>query len=134
MIVLPLGLPVYDSAIADRINRALQKKIICLAATGNQGANARIAFPARMNGVVAIHSADANGNPSLFNATPLPGRKNFATLGEAIPVKSITSGGAYGVYLSGSTYAVTLAASVLASVITLAKHTLGLEPYAMQIL
>jgi subtilisin family serine protease len=134
VIVLPFGLPVYEPKIADCITKALQKDIICVAAAGNRGANARIAFPARMSGVIAIHSSDAHSNPSLFNATSLPGRKNFTTLGEAIPTNVDPIRDADIRYRTGSSYSATLAASIVASVIAVVKNTLRFELYVIQIL
>jgi subtilisin family serine protease len=134
MIVIPFGLPVYEPKIAGCINKALQRNIVCIAATGNQGANARIAFPAKMSGVIAIYSSDAHSNPSLFNANPLPGRKNFATLGEAISIREGRVGGEDYKAWTGTSCSATLASSIVASVIALAKSTLRLEPYALRIL
>lgn len=145
MIILPLGLSVHEPGIADAINKALKNGIICLAAVGNQGTNARIAFPARMPGVVGIHSCDGYGNPSHFNPSPTKGQNNFCTLGEQIRVRyraplrcdddekeETEEEGPR--LVSGSSYAVVIAASIIAQVFVFARDTLKLEPQSIQAL
>jgi hypothetical protein len=130
MLILPFELPVYELRITDCIKQALQKSVICLAGAGNSGANARLAFPARLPRVVGIHATDSLGNPSAFNPSPIKERKNFATLGEQIratgfPVKDPRDN-----TITGTTYTITVAAGMLACWHAGIRHLTGEEHIA----
>ncbi|KAL7917439.1 hypothetical protein ACQKWADRAFT_306812 [Trichoderma austrokoningii] len=65
------------------IKHAINQNVLLFAAASNNGANTKRAYPARHADVICVHSTNANGTPSDFNPTPLPG-DNFATIGEAV--------------------------------------------------
>ncbi|RDW58854.1 hypothetical protein BP6252_13330 [Coleophoma cylindrospora] len=123
MLVLPFGLNTYNQELADQLSRALQANIICLAATGNSGANARAAYPARMPGVVAVFSSDSLGNPSLFNPSPSPAQRNFSTIGEDIAI----SHNGEEQYRSGTSFATCVMAGILSSMFVFARDYLELD-------
>ncbi|KID66892.1 uncharacterized protein G6M90_00g070620 [Metarhizium brunneum] len=126
MIVLPLGLEIHHDGVANAISQAIRRNIICLAATGNNGANDRASFPARMHGVIPIFSADSYGNPSPYNASPMRHRKNFSTFGENVRVwrDDRTDEPAY---KSSTSFAVCIAAGMLAAMLAFARDSLQLD-------
>ncbi|KID97185.1 Peptidase S8/S53, subtilisin/kexin/sedolisin, partial [Metarhizium majus ARSEF 297] len=126
MIVLPLGLEIHHDGVANAISQAIRRNIICLAATGNNGANDRASFPARMHGVIPIFSADSYGNPSPFNASPMRDRKTFSTFGENVRVwrDDRTDEAAY---KSSTSFAVCIAAGMLAAMMVFARDYLQLD-------
>ncbi|KAI0543078.1 hypothetical protein GGR58DRAFT_450634 [Xylaria digitata] len=69
--------------LSSSLNRAKNQNILLFAAASNNGANSKRGFPARHEGVICIHSTNANGIFSGFNPTPIYGI-NFATIGEAV--------------------------------------------------
>ena len=123
MIVFPLGFTVHNDEVAKAISHALHANIICLAAAGNQGANEQTSFPARMPRVIAVYSTDGYGNPSPFNPSPRKARKNFSTLGESF--EQIWEGKTQ--FRSGSSYAVCVAAGILATMLDLSRNHLALD-------
>ncbi|KID88985.1 Peptidase S8/S53, subtilisin/kexin/sedolisin [Metarhizium guizhouense ARSEF 977] len=119
-------LHIHHDGVANAISQAIRQNIICLAATGNDGANTRAAFPARMHGVIPIFSTDSYGNPSPYNASPMRGRKNFSTFGENVRVwrddrRDEPS------YKSGTSFAVCIAAGMLAAMLVFARDYLQLD-------
>ncbi|KAF2636034.1 subtilisin-like protein [Massarina eburnea CBS 473.64] len=74
---------VLGDAMERAIDYAKANNVLIFAAASNSGANAGRSWPARYDGVFAIHSTDTNGNPSGFNPTEFEGI-NFATVGEAV--------------------------------------------------
>ncbi|KAF4628967.1 hypothetical protein G7Y89_g9181 [Cudoniella acicularis] len=123
MIVLPFGFPIHHERVSTAISFALEKGITCLAAPGNAGGNERAAFPARMPRVIAIYATDGYGNPSLFNAAPMKGRKNFSAIGEIMP----SSWNGVEVKTSSTSYSVCVAAAVLATMFEFARTQLSLD-------
>lgn len=123
MIILPLGFPVYDEELANAISLALRENVLCLAAPGNNGANERIAFPARLPGVIHIYATDGYGNPLPFNPSPLPGQKNFSTLGEDIEFKWKERT----IFSSGTSFSVCIAGGILAMILDCAQNYLKMD-------
>ncbi|KXH50685.1 hypothetical protein CSIM01_01534 [Colletotrichum simmondsii] len=72
IIVMSFGFNETVQIIADQIRRAVFQKVLIFAAASNDGKNRtdRIAWPAREEGVVCIHSGDGMGNPSRFTPAP----------------------------------------------------------------
>lgn len=70
-------------SIATALNRALKEGILVFASASNRGANFPITFPARLQGIFCIGSADGLGAPSLFNP-PFAGEEKYSALGEAV--------------------------------------------------
>ncbi|EFY93778.1 hypothetical protein MAC_00269 [Metarhizium acridum CQMa 102] len=108
------------NCVANAISQPMRKNIICLAATGNNGANDGASFPARMHGVIPTFSTDSYGNPSPDHASPIRGRKNFSTLGENVRVwgDGRTEELAY---KSGTSFAVCVAAGIRAAMLVFAR-------------
>jgi subtilisin family serine protease len=121
LIVLPMGIREHDQNISSAVLEARQKSVIVVAPTGNSGGNERVAFPARMAGVIAVNATDGHGNPSSFNPSPRKARKNFSTLGELIPSKTLNDRTSY---ITGTSYAALVAASILSIVIQFARNRL----------
>ena len=69
--------------VADVLLSAQRSGIILLASASNQGANSGITFPARLNYVFCIGSADGKGGTSSFNP-PFIGEEKYSSLGEEV--------------------------------------------------
>jgi subtilisin family serine protease len=69
--------------IAEAIATAIKSGILIFASASNAGANDPITFPARLQGVFCIGSADGLGAPSTFNP-PSEGKEKYSALGEAV--------------------------------------------------
>jgi hypothetical protein len=69
--------------IADAITKAMESGILIFASASNSGANDPITFPARLQGVFCIGSADGLGAQSTFNP-PFEGEEKYSALGEAV--------------------------------------------------
>lgn len=93
-------------------------------------------YPARHKRVIAIHSSDGLGNPSLYNPSPIEDDCNFSTLGQMVegawPRRLESSDGF--VRRSGSSFAVCVAAGLFALVLEYAREKLKLEPELWQTL
>ena len=70
-------------SISTALNQALKAGILIFASASNTGANYPITFPARLQGIFCIGSADGLGAPSTFNP-PYEGEEKYSTLGEAV--------------------------------------------------
>ena len=70
-------------SISTALNQALRAGILIFASASNTGANYPITFPARLQGIFCIGSADGLGAPSTFNP-PFEGEEKYSTLGEAV--------------------------------------------------
>ncbi|TRX92293.1 hypothetical protein FHL15_006908 [Xylaria flabelliformis] len=130
MIVVPLGMEYHDRGISAAILEARQHNITVVAAAGNSGGNDRVAFPARMPSVIAVHATDGHGNPSLFNPSPVKARKNFSTLGESIPTISKSTNEEC--YMTGTAWAACTAAAILSVVIQFARKRLEMNGEDLQ--
>ncbi|KAI0186317.1 peptidase S8/S53 domain-containing protein [Xylaria flabelliformis] len=130
IISMSFGSEVDRINVADALDRASngKRKIILLAAASNSGPNSERTFPARHEGVIAIHSLDGKGND---NGGMNPSRQgyydNFGTLGLGIETswgQSLHGPGSLPgstattiLYKSGSSYATPIAAGIVANCI-----------------
>ncbi|TRX94162.1 hypothetical protein FHL15_004930 [Xylaria flabelliformis] len=133
IINMSFGSEFDDINVADALDRACnakRKKTILLAAASNNGRNSKRTFPARHEGVIAIHSLDGKGNDE---GGMNPSRKgyfeNFGTLGlgiktlwDRLPPHLESSVDAWTTtattkYKSGSSYATPIAAGIVANCI-----------------
>ena len=104
IIVLPIGAPNDHAGVTNAINAALKKGLLVVASAGNDGAYGA-AFPARMDGVVAVGATDAQDKVASFSNY---GGKIIYVPGVDIKVWGRSSGG------SGTTHAATVAGAIFA--------------------
>ncbi|RSL40082.1 hypothetical protein CEP53_013603 [Fusarium sp. AF-6] len=98
------------------IKEAENSGVIFFVAASNNGVHAGRSFPATLDTVLCIHATDGRGNTGSMNPDPESHRDNFSTLGVAIP--SVWENG---VYLSGTSYATPVAASMAAVILGFIK-------------
>jgi subtilase family serine protease len=70
-------------SISTALNHALRNGILVFASASNHGANYPITFPARLQGIFCIGSAEGLGAQSSFNP-PFEGVEKYSVLGEAV--------------------------------------------------
>ncbi|KAJ8120698.1 hypothetical protein ONZ43_g2660 [Nemania bipapillata] len=87
-----------------------------LAAASNDGSLEKVAFPARLNQVLCIYSADGYGSSSLFNPLPSIAEDNFTILGERVESAQL---GGLRTRKSGTSVATVIAAGVAALILEL---------------
>ena len=83
IISISFGFAVDVPAIANAIENAYVQGIIILASASNEGANERIAFPARLKNVFCIGAADGKGYDAGFNP-PYVGMEKYSALGDSV--------------------------------------------------
>lgn len=126
--MLPFGFPKRDRDLQAAVDRACSQDVICIAATSNSGGNATVSYPANSRRVIAINSTDGLGNPSPFNPSPREDDMNFATLGELVKGAWPTAMGQGATQLkTGTSFAVCVAAAILANVLEYARVNLRLS-------
>lgn len=115
IINLSFGLGVADShKVRPIIDHLVKKNKLIFAAASNSGANGRRAFPARQEGVFAIHALRGDGSsPGNINPPPEPDKDNFATLGCGIP--SWWKGRE--ILITGTSYATPIAVAIAANLL-----------------
>ncbi len=132
IITMSFGMPNRSPRIDKAISRAQYHNKIMFAAAANDGANSTIAYPAKSDMVIGIHSLDGNGNRSGFTPSPLENRDNFATLGEAVESSwPDRSGTRVASRKSGTSYATPIAAGIAATFLDYATLKVGLDDDAM---
>ncbi|KAK4065581.1 hypothetical protein Trihar35433_7701 [Trichoderma harzianum] len=102
---------------------------LVFAAAGNWGVYKRRAFPARKEGVIAVHASDGSGEGAKFNPNP-ESKLNLSTLGENIKIRwpdPDNYGDMKDRYISGSSFATPIAAGIAANVLEFARHRLKLN-------
>lgn len=115
---MSLGIREDQLSIVEALNEARRRGIIVLASASNEGANDGIAFPARLEKVYCIGSADGKGSRSSFSP-PFMGEEKYSALGEAVlgawPIQNDGEEGT-GCYSrrSGTSTAVAIAAGIVA--------------------
>jgi hypothetical protein len=121
---MSFGLEKHDNEIQDAILTAYQQNIIMFSAASNQGGNFSVKYPAKRNEVLCIYSTDGMGVPSGFNPTKMKTEgHHFAILGEAVKSawpKTVGSGSAPSQRMSGTSFAVPLAAGTAACILEFA--------------
>lgn len=99
---------------------------IFFAATSNDSAHGSIAWPARMQLVIAISSTDADGGPSGFSPVDHGCDSLFYALGENIPVKVTNKNSSCGYdmsYKSGTSYAAAIAVGLASNLVSILRLT-----------
>lgn len=122
IIVMSFGfdepIPLIRKAI-ERANRA-SKPPLFLAATRNDGAHKRTAWPAKDISVIGVSSTAGNGDASSFNPFVKDAFSVVHAFGEGVPVKVSDPGDpdAYvSKYVSGTSYATATAAGLAANLL-----------------
>lgn len=130
IITMSLGFKGRQPKIEKAIKLAGASDVLIFAAAANHGALDQVAFPARMNGVFAINSADGHGAKSAFTPRPRNDNDNFSVLGEAVraawPLSLISGGFAYS---SGTSHATPVAVGIAALVLEFYKRSVGHEEH-----
>lgn len=109
------------------MNEARRRGIIILASASNEGANNRIAFPARLDNVFCIGSADGKGGRSSFSP-PFIGEEKYSALGEAVlgawPLQDDVDAEKQSCRRSGTSTAVAIAAGIVSLLIDYTRQFL----------
>jgi len=114
---MALGLTDEPKPVAQALTRARSLGIVALASASNNGANNRISFPASLNDVFCIGSANGKGGRSHFSP-PFIGEEKYSALGEgvdgAVPTGMDTFKAQSSGRKSGTSTAVMVAAGIVA--------------------
>ncbi|QYT06299.1 Peptidase_S8 domain-containing protein [Trichoderma simmonsii] len=130
----------YD--INEEITEALSpssqdaKRKLVFAAAGNWGLYKKRAFPARKEGVIAVHASDGSGEGAKFNPNP-ESKLNFSTLGQNIKMRwpdPDNPGEMKDTYISGSSFATPIVAGIAANVLEFARHRLQLNDWKKDVI
>lgn len=111
-------IPLIREAI-DKASKA-EKPPLFFAATRNDGAHKRMAWPARELSVIGISSTAGDGGVSTFNPSENQARSILYALGEGVPVKVTDPDNPDGFttkYVSGTSYATPMAAALAANLL-----------------
>ncbi|KAL2678787.1 hypothetical protein Neosp_009538 [[Neocosmospora] mangrovei] len=122
MIVMCFGFDEPIHLIREAINNASrgEKPPLFFAATGNDGAHKRMAWPARGKSVIGVSSTAGDGDVSPFNPPDNRAHSVLYAFGEDVPVKvsapdnpddHVTK------YVSGTSYATAVAAALAANLL-----------------
>ena len=138
IISMSLGLKDEPSSVREALNEARRRGIIVLASASNEGANDTIAFPARLESVFCIGSADGKGSRSSFSP-PFMGEEKYSTLGEAVLGAHLINddnddgNGETRIHSrrSGTSTAVVIAAGIVALLIDYTRQFMDLEEVPM---
>ncbi|PKK40870.1 hypothetical protein CI102_14889, partial [Trichoderma harzianum] len=109
---------------------------LVFAAAGNWGVYKRRAFPARKEGVIAVHASDGSGEGAKFNPNP-ESKLNLSTLGENIKIRwpdPDNYGDMKDRYISGSSFATPIAVGIAANVLEFARHRLKLNGWKKDVI
>jgi hypothetical protein len=108
--------------IRREIDNLVGKRKLIFAAASNGGGNGTRAYPARNDGVFAIHATKGLGERSRLSPPRLKGSAfdNFATLGEAIDSRWKDSD----ITISGTSFATPVAAAIAANVLEFSRRAL----------
>ncbi|EFW99001.1 lipid acyl hydrolase [Grosmannia clavigera kw1407] len=117
IIAMAFGFQKRHEDILQAVRLAYDRGVIMLAAASNDGAlEERPAFPARLDQVICVNSADGLGSSSAFNPQPSIAEDNFTILGEKVESAKV---GSHRVRKSGTSVATMIAAGVAALVLEL---------------
>ncbi|KAJ4179988.1 hypothetical protein NW755_012028 [Fusarium falciforme] len=122
MIIMCFGfeepIPLIRKAI-DRASKA-EKPPLFFAATCNEGAHKRMAWPAREMSIIGVSSTTGDGGVSTFNPPENKAHPILYAFGECVPVKVAAPGNpddSVIEYVSGTSYATPVAAALAANLL-----------------
>ncbi|PNP56272.1 hypothetical protein THARTR1_03797 [Trichoderma harzianum] len=120
-----------DEEITEALSPSSQdaKPKLIFAAAGNERNSELQAFPARKEGVIAVHASDGSGEWVKLNPNS-ESKLNLTTLGENIKIRwpdPDNSGEMKDIHISGSSFATPIAAGIAANVLEFARHRLQLN-------
>ncbi|KIX05940.1 uncharacterized protein Z518_03914 [Rhinocladiella mackenziei CBS 650.93] len=128
IITISLALHEENPDIDEALNEALDpsyvgatRKIVFAAAGNNSGGNARRSWPARKDGVIAVHVTDGLGTAVNINPSN-EGDVCFATLGCGIKHTWYNEDDQGEVYISGTSFATPIAVGIAANVMEYARR------------
>lgn len=84
---MAFGFPAYEShleGVQDAIRKAASNSILMFCAAGDDGGNTSIAYPANLDQVICVNSANGEGVPSGYNPGESQEGRNLCALGEAV--------------------------------------------------
>lgn len=90
VINLALGGPTYSRVLHEAIAYALDRDVVVVAASGNQGAAAAV-FPAALDGVLAVGAVDRDGQRAPFSSYG----RHLSLVAPGVGVLTTASGGGY---------------------------------------
>lgn len=123
IITLSFGFPELQPIIDNALTHAAEKNTILLAAASNFGNRHSIAWPARSEKVICIHSLNGDGDHSSYSPDSRP--QDFGILGQAVSSYSPPHRNAgISVLRSGTSCAASIAAGVAALVLEYAQQKL----------
>lgn len=122
MIVMCFGFDEPITVIRNAIERAskAEKPPLFFAATRNDGAHRRIAWPARDPLVIGVSSTAGDGDASPFNPLDKDAHPILYAFGEGVPISVTTPSEPqkqYTKYISGTSYATPVAAGLAANLL-----------------
>ncbi|KAI0881978.1 subtilase [Annulohypoxylon maeteangense] len=119
MIVMCFGFDEPIRAIRNAIDKAASasKPPLFFAATRNDGAHKRMAWPAKDRSVIGISSTDGYGDISSFNPVENNSDPILYAFGEGVPVRVAALGNADTKYVSGTSYATPVATALAANLL-----------------
>ena len=115
---MALGIRDEPLSIVEALNEARRRGIIVLASASNEGANDTIAFPARLDNVFCIGSADGKGVDQV-SVLPLSEKRSTVLLEKAVlgawPLPDDVDAEKYSCRRSGTSTAVAIAAGIVST-------------------
>ena len=110
--------------IRNAIHAARDNNVIVLAASGNEGGNTGVFWPAKLyevGDVIRVSASDCDGNASGFNPT-IGSERRLCTLGEAVPSCQYHGSPKQRIYSTGTSFATPIMAATAAAVLGFVHH------------
>lgn len=125
IVTLSFGFPEVEPIVDHALTHAVSKNTILFAAASNSGNRHSIAWPARAEQVICIHSLHGDGDHSSYTPNSRP--QDYGILGEAVSSYwPLHFNAGIEVLQSGTSCAAPIAAGVAALVLEYTQHKLPL--------